>query len=70
MHTDLGIYRIKKIDWYGSQKYVIQKLQLLTWKALKNKTGIPTIYDTRKGAEVFLNYLKNEQKKKSIFPNY
>lgn len=54
-------YRIKKINWFGKQKYVIQKRSFLCWKNIKDRRGYPTIFDTRKGAEVLLGYYKKNE---------
>jgi len=61
------MYRIKEINHFGSKKLVIQKLHWFTWKTLLDKRGYPTVYNTTKGANVYLKYLKNEEK--SIFQN-
>ena len=52
-------YKIVEVQNGYTTKYVVKKRTLwLFWKIVKNNAGFDIVYDTRRAAQSYINFLK------------
>lgn len=52
-------YKVVEVDYGFYSKYVVKKrVFYFFWKTVKNNAGFDAVYDTKRGAQAYINFLK------------
>jgi hypothetical protein len=52
-------YKIEEVQYGYTTKYVVKKRTFwFFWKTIKNNAGFDMQYDTKRGAQAYINFLK------------
>ena len=59
MSTNKKDYKVVEVQYGYTTKYTVQKKFLwFFWKTIKNNAGYDMEYDTKRGAQAYINFLK------------